>query len=110
MLPDGIQVIGWDIWNGGYVHATVPRAYADTVETLLGKRGTILDRHSLAAIDAMGKLRNLRSRITVVKVAWDEIAAMWQLIARGIVGYAPTVGNCPRRVSIWRALLSTTSY
>ena len=29
----------------------------------------------------------------MVKVAWDEIAAMWQLIARGIVGYAPTVGT-----------------
>ena len=43
----------------------------------------------------MGKLRNLRSRITMVKAAWDEIAAMWQLIARGIVGYAPTVRTPP---------------
>ena len=76
VLPDGIQVVGWDIWNGSYVHATVPKAYADTVETLLGKRGTIIYRHSLAAIDTIGKLRNLRYRKTVVKTAWYEIAAM----------------------------------
>ena len=39
VLPDGIHVIGWDISNGGYIHATVPRAYANTVETLLEKKG-----------------------------------------------------------------------
>ena len=54
---------------------------------------TILDRHSLAAIDTMEKLMNLRSSISVGRAAWDEIAAMWQLIARGIVGYAPIVGT-----------------
>ena len=67
----------------------------------MGKRSAILDRHSFAATDTIGKLRHLRSRITLVKVAWDEIAAMWQLIARGIVGYAPTVGTpLPKDLSV----------
>ena len=85
VLPDGIQVVGWDAWNDCYIHATVRRAYADTIEPLLGKRSTIQDRHSLAAIDTMDKLKNLRYRIPVVKAAWGEIAAMLQLIAKKIV-------------------------
>ena len=38
VLPNGIEVVGWDTWKGDYIHATVPRAYVDTIETLLGKR------------------------------------------------------------------------
>ena len=64
-------------------------AYADTIETLLGKSSAINDQHSLAAIDTVIKLSNARSRIAVVRASWDEIAAMWQLIARGIAGHAP---------------------
>ena len=30
---NGIEVVGWDIWKGGYIYATFPRAYADTIET-----------------------------------------------------------------------------
>ena len=37
VLPNLIKVVGWDIWERGCIHATVPRAYADTIETLLGK-------------------------------------------------------------------------
>ena len=57
MLPDGIEVVGWDIWKGCWIHTTVPRAYANTIETLLGKRGTIQDRHTLAAMDTMTKTK-----------------------------------------------------
>ena len=28
-----------------------------------------------------------------IRASWDELATMWQLIARGIVGYAPLVGT-----------------
>ena len=77
---------GWNIWNGGYIHATVPgRVYADTIQTFLRKRSTIKDRHSLAAIDTVITLSNVRSRIAVVRASCNEIAAMWQLVARGIV-------------------------
>ena len=43
----------------------------------------------------------------MIKAAWDEIAAMWQLIARGIVGYVQTVGTPPPKDL---HLLDTTFY
>lgn len=89
--PDGIQATGWNIWKGGIVSAVVPRAQADTISKLLGKRGSILDRHSLAAMDTVSKIRALRFRASTIRASWDELATMWQLIARGIVGYAPLV-------------------
>ena len=92
-LPTGIHVSGWDIWNGGVVHSVVPRAHLDTIEKLFGKRGTIGDRHSLAAADTISKIRGLRYRFASIRASWDEAAIMWQLIARGIVGYAPLVGT-----------------
>ena len=55
VLPNGIEVLGWDTWKGGYIHATVSRAYADTTEPLLVKRGTIQDQHTLAAMDTIKK-------------------------------------------------------
>ena len=88
-------MIGWDIWKGGCIHATIPRAYADTIETLLWKRHTIKDRHSLASRDTIEKIKNIRSRIAITRATWDETAMMWQLIAGGIVGYAPMVGTPP---------------
>ena len=83
------------MWQGGYIHATVPIAYADTIETLLGKRGSIQDRHTLAARDTMMKISNMLSSIVIISASWDETAMMWQLIARGIVGYAP-IADAPR--------------
>ena len=89
---DGIYVSGWDIWNGQAMKSFVPRSLADTPEKLLGKRGTILDRHSTASVDTMEKISALRSRIASMHAAWDEAAMMWQLIARGVVGYVAVVG------------------
>ena len=91
--PDGIYVSGWDIWKGLVKESFVPRSFADTPEKLLGKRGTILDRHSLAAADTLVKIGVLRGRIASLHTSWDEAATMWQLIARGIVGYVTVVGT-----------------
>ena len=95
---NSIHVSGWDIWKGCVIQSFVPRAYSDTIEKLLGKRGTIEDRHSLAAGDIVSKINGLRLRIGIIRASWDEAAAMWQVIARGVVGYAPLVGtpsSCP---------------
>ena len=59
----------------------------------LEKEGTIQDRHSLAAADTISKIRAARTRAMAIRASWDELATMWQLIARGIVGYAPLVGT-----------------
>ena len=93
--PNGSHVSGWDIWKGCVIQSFVPRAYSDTVEKLLGKRGTIEDRHSLAAGDTVSKINGLPLRIGIIRASWDEAAGMWQLIARGVVGYAPLVGTPP---------------
>ena len=90
---DGINVSGWDIWKGLVKESFVPRSFADTPEKLLGKRGTILDRHSLAAADTLVKVGALRGRIASLHTSWDEAATMWQLIARGVVGYVTVVGT-----------------
>ena len=45
----GVLAGGWDIWHGGVAEATIPRAHEDTQETLLGKLGTLRDRHSAGA-------------------------------------------------------------
>ena len=71
VLPNGITMIGWDIWEDGCINATVPRAYTDTIETLLGKRNTMQDRHTLAARDTMEKIKNLGSRIAIIRTTWD---------------------------------------
>ena len=64
--PTGIHASGWNIWNGGIVNAVVPRAELDTIEKLVGKRGSIRDRHTLAAADTIAKIRALRSRAVSV--------------------------------------------
>ena len=91
--PSGIHASGWDIWNGGTLTAVVPKAKMDTIEELLGKIGTIQDRHSLAAANTISKVRAVRIRASAIRASWDELATMWQLIARGIIGYAPLVGT-----------------
>ena len=35
----------------------------------------------------------MRIRASAIRASWDELATMWQLIARGIIGYAPLVGT-----------------
>ena len=90
--PSGIHASGWATWNGGIINAIVPRAQVDTIEKLLGKIGNIHDRHSLAALDTVSKIRALRYRATSIRASWGELATMLQLIVRGIVGYAPLVG------------------
>ena len=47
MTEVGIRAAGWNIWHGGLASDTVPRAHADTVEKLLGKRGSVNDKHSV---------------------------------------------------------------
>ena len=91
--PEGINVSGWDIWKGIVKESFVPRSFADTPEKLLGKRGTILDRHSLADANTLAKIVVLRGRIGSLHASWDEAATMWQLIARGIIGYVTIVGT-----------------
>ena len=57
----------------------------------MGNSGSINDRHSLAALDTVTKIRSLRSRARTIRASWDELAIKWQLIAKGIAGYAPLV-------------------
>ena len=47
----------------------------DKVETLLGKRGSIGDKHATAAQDLLDKLSALRRKLTHRNCDWDEIAA-----------------------------------
>ena len=82
--PDGIQVTGYDIWTGGMVTTTLPRSHADSIEKLLGKRGTISNKHDIAAQDLLDKLDQLRQKMTFRNCEWDEIAAAFQLIGRAI--------------------------
>ena len=83
---------GWNIWEGGTTNAIVPRALA-TTEKLLGKCVSINDKYSLAALDTTNKIRHIRTRMSTIRASWDEASTMWQLIATGIVGYAPLVGT-----------------
>ena len=94
--PTGIHASGWDIWNGGTVNAVVPEAELDTIEKLLGKRGSIRDRHTLAAADTIAKIRALRSRAVSIRASWVELASMWQLIAMGSSWIRSSCGySCP---------------
>ena len=86
ILHNGIKVTGWGIWEGGIIRAIVLRTYADTTDKLLDKRRCINDRHTIAALDIMTKIRNIRSRIASTRTPRGETATMWQLIARGILG------------------------
>ena len=89
---DGVAVTGYDIWTGREIIAKLPRSHADQGEKLLGKRGTISDKHTLAAQDTLDKLVRLRHKLSFLMCEWDEIAMAFQLIGRGILSYAPLIG------------------
>ena len=69
IFPNGIKISGWDIRSGGTIEATVPRAHADTIEKLFGKRSSILHRHNLAALDTTTKIQNIRSRAATIRTS-----------------------------------------
>ena len=89
---EGIAVTGYDIWQGGTIHETVPRAFADTEERLLGKSGCIRDRHTIAREETIRTLANTRSHIYQKRASWDEVAAYVQMMVRGIIAYCPLDG------------------
>ena len=96
VTQDGVRASGYDIWTGNTIHTTLPRSHVDTVETLLGKRGSIGDKHATAAQDLLDKLSALRRKLTHRNCDWDEVAAAFQLIGRGYISYAPLIGiPCP---------------
>ena len=87
-----VQASGWDIWNGGRSTASLPRALELTEETLLGKPGSVADRHTAAAQASMEMLAALRRAIQRRGCSWDEVAAMYQLRMRGFLSYSPLLG------------------
>ncbi|CAE7468409.1 unnamed protein product [Symbiodinium sp. CCMP2592] len=91
----GASVASWNIWAGGVQRYNLPRSQADQVDVLLGKRGTPMDRHSLASQDLVDKLAAVRQRIACKCCSWDEGLAMIQMIIGGILGYAPLIGTPP---------------
>ena len=94
MTEQGIRAAGWDIWRGGLAADMVPRAYGDSIEKLLGKRGSINDKHTAARTDLMSKLCSTRKALVWRRATWDEISTAVQLHARGTINYCPLVG-CP---------------
>lgn len=99
LSPDGASVTSWDIWSGGVLRASLPRVAGNKEERLLGKRGSVLDRHSLAAADLLGTFDAARRRLSMKHCTWDECVALYQWIVRGVAGYAPLVG-IPSPVSL----------
>ena len=91
----GVLAGGWDIWHGGVAEATIPRAHEDTQETLLGKLGTLQDRHSAAAQVTLDRLVSARQLIVCQRCTWDEAAMVYQLRVRGFLGYACLMGIPP---------------
>ena len=92
---EGASVSSWNIWAGGVQRYNLPRSQADQVDVLLGKRGTPMDRHSLASQDLVEKLAAARQRIACKCCSWDEGLAMIQMILGGVLSYAPLIGIPP---------------
>ena len=44
-------------------------------------------------MDTIAKINNITTRSTIIRASWDELAAIWQVIARGIMGYVPMIGT-----------------
>eukprot|EP00439_Symbiodinium_sp_Y106_P048881 s5598_g6.t1 len=88
----GATVSSWNIWAGGVQQYTLPRSHAPDIAALLRKRGTALDRHSIASQDTEEKLAAVRLRVSCKCCSWDEALSMVQLILGGILGYAPLIG------------------
>ena len=91
VTAEGVYVRGWDVWAEAAGEFFIPRSHSDTMEKLLGKRGTIMDKHGQAREDVITKLRALHKVATMRRCRWDEVAMLFQLIARGIIAYAPLV-------------------
>ena len=89
---DAAPVSGYDIWSGGTRAFRLPRARSDEEEVLLGKRGTLLDRHSMAAADTIKRLQGLVQKFTWRRLSWDELLMGAQLYGAGYLNYAPLVG------------------
>ena len=92
ITPHGARVEGWDIWRGGMVEAELPRALPDKVEKLLGKRRSVLNKHSLAITDLLSKLTKTRVRLARKGCSWDERVNTMQWIVGGSISYAPLIG------------------
>ena len=92
MSSVGIVAHGYDIWSGGGGRAVVPRVLIDAVEKFLGKRGSVLDKHGAARGELEFRLLNIRAAARSQRASWDEVAAVIQLVVRGVLCYAPLVG------------------
>ena len=68
----------------GVLRVSLPRVAEDKVEYLLEKRGSVLDRHSLAAADLLGTFAAARCRLSMKHCTWDECVAFCQWIVRGV--------------------------
>eukprot|EP00439_Symbiodinium_sp_Y106_P055377 s232_g7.t1 len=91
----GLALSSWDIWSGGFKQVVIPRALPDEEEVLLGKRGTLGDKHSLAIEDLLKSMRRATQRIAFKRCSWDEATALMQWIVGGILSYAPLIGIPP---------------
>ncbi|CAE7257788.1 unnamed protein product, partial [Symbiodinium necroappetens] len=88
----GLQLRSWDIWSGGFKQVVIPRALPDEEEVLLGKRGTLRDKHTLASEDVLKSIRSAKLRIASKRCSWDEASALMQWVVGGILSYAPLLG------------------
>ena len=95
LTEQGVQVSGYDIWSGGTRSETLPRAREHDPEKLLGKRGTLADRNTLAAEDLQDKLDNLGRRLSTRHMSWDELIMSAQFFGVGHINYAPLIGIPP---------------
>ena len=88
----GLQLTSWDIWSGGFKQVVIPRALPDEEEVLLGKRGTLRDKHTLASEDVLKSIRSAKLLIASKRCSWDEASALLQWVVGGILSYAPLLG------------------
>ena len=91
-VPWGVAAEGYDTWSGEVARAVVPRILEDTPEKLLGKRGSIRDKHNMARGILEERLRGIRISARSRRASWDELAAVVSLVVRGVLSYAPLVG------------------
>ena len=89
---DAVRAAGWDVANGGERIASIVRIQHDFCEKLLGKRGSVANRHLQAAADLLDKIRSIHRLATLRRCSWEESSMLFQLVARGVLSYAPLVG------------------
>ncbi|CAE7770376.1 unnamed protein product [Symbiodinium sp. CCMP2592] len=90
-----IQGSGWDIWHGGLAQGVIARSLEHSEETLLGKTGTVWDRHTAAAQHLLDRILSVRQMLASGRYTWDEAATMYQLRVRGFLSYATLLGIPP---------------